>query len=485
MLSPPIEGERPAMDRSETWKRRSVLAMNTFGFTVMFAVWVIFAIVGLQIRRELTLSETEFAVLVALPVLTGSLLRLPVGMATDWWGGRPLFTGLLAFTAVPLLLLTVATAYWQYLVLGLFLGLAGTSFAIGVAYTSAWFPQRQQGTALGIFGAGNTGASLTKLLAPALMTAVPAGGIAFVPAGWRFVPFVYALAVLVSAAIYWRFTYTDHGHHKKASLGEMLSPLRQIRVWRFSLYYFLVFGGYVALSLWLPKYYMDVYGLELRTAALLTAIFVFPSGIIRAPGGWLSDRFGARTVMYGVLGTCVVVSFLLMFPDVHLSFHVPPRYAAEVGGKLEVSLRVGPGLFTALVFVLGLAMGIGKAAVYKHIPHYFPDRVGAVGGLVGVIGGLGGFVMPILFGALAQRTGLPTTTFMFLFVVSLASLVWMLLVVHRIAREAAPRVAEELDRADRLEVASAELAAGGELAFAEQLRRWQERRRAAVAAGSE
>jgi NNP family nitrate/nitrite transporter-like MFS transporter len=474
------------MERSETWKRNSVLAMNTFGFTVMFAVWVVFAIVGLQIRKELSLTDTQFALLVALPVLTGSILRLPVGMATDWWGGRPLFTALLAFTALPLLLLTQATAYWQYLALGLLIGLSGTSFAIGIAYTSAWFPQRLQGTALGIFGAGNTGASVTKLLAPGLMTVVPAGGIAFVPGGWRFVPFVYAIAVVVAAAVYWAFTYTDHAHRKKASLGEMLQPLRHVRVWRFSLYYFLVFGGYVALSLWLPKYYMDVYGFDLKTAALLTAIFVFPSGIIRAPGGWLSDRFGARTVMYGVLGTCVLASFFLMFPDVRLAFNVPAKYAAAAGGTtLELSLRVGPGLFTAIVFVLGIAMGIGKAAVYKHIPHYFPDRVGAVGGLVGVIGGLGGFVMPIFFGALAQRTGLPTTTFMFLFAVSLVSLAWMIVVVHRIAREAAPRVAEEIDQGERLAVAGAELAAGGEIVFAQHLRRWQEARRAAVAAGSE
>lgn len=473
------------MERSETWKRNSVLAMNTFGFTVMFAVWVVFAIVGLQIRKELSLSETEFALLVALPVLTGSILRLPIGMATDWWGGRPLFTALLVFTAIPLLLLTVADRYWQYLVLGLLIGLSGTSFAIGIAYTSAWFPQRLQGTALGVFGAGNTGASLTKLLAPGLMTIVPAGGVAFVPGGWRFVPFVYAIAVLASAAVYWTFTYTDTAHRKKASLREMLVPLRHVRVWRFSLYYFLVFGGYVALSLWLPKYYMDVYGFDLKTAALLTAIFVFPSGIIRAPGGWLSDRFGARTVMYWVLGTCVVTTFLLMFPDVQLAFNVPAKYAAAGGSTLNVSLRVGPGLFTALVFVLGIAMGIGKAAVYKHIPHYFPDRVGAVGGLVGVIGGLGGFVMPILFGALAQRTRLPTTTFMFLFAVSLVSLLWMVIVVHQLMREAAPRIAEELETGERLAVASAEMAAGGELVFAEHLRRWQERRRAAVAAGSE
>src|SRR5512137_2168080 len=225
------------MERSEKWKRNSVLAMNTFGFTVMFAVWVIFAIVGIAIRKELSLDDTQFAVLVALPVLTGSLLRLPIGMATDWWGGRPLFTGLLVFSAIPLLLLTRATAYWEYLVLGLFIGMAGTSFAVGIAYTSAWFPQRLQGTALGIFGAGNTGASLTKLLAPGLMTVIPAGGLGLIPGGWHFVPFVYAVAVLVTAVLYWTFTYTDHSHHKQDSVRELLAPLKHVRVWRFSLYY--------------------------------------------------------------------------------------------------------------------------------------------------------------------------------------------------------------------------------------------------------
>ena len=432
------------MERSEIWKRNSVLAMNTFGFTVMFAVWVIFAIVGIAIRKELSLGETEFALLVALPILTGSLLRLPVGMATDWIGGRPIFTALLVTTAVPLLLLCFATRYWQYLVLGLFIGLAGTSFAVGIAYTSAWFPQRLQGTALGIFGAGNTGASLTKLLAPPLMTVVPAAGLGLVPGGWRFVPFVYAIVVVVAAVVYWSFTYTDHAHHKKDSLAEMLAPLKHVRVWRFSLYYFLVFGGYVGLSLWLPKYYIDVFGLPLKYAALLTAIFVFPSGIIRAPGGWLSDRFGARTVMYWVLGTCVVTSFLLALPDLDFGFRVPAKYAAA-GDPIMVSYRMGPGLFTVLVFVMGIAMGIGKAAVYKHIPHYFPTRVGAVGGLVGVIGGLGGFVMPILFGTLLQTTRLPTTTFAFIFLLSVACLFWMAVVVHRMTRDAAPRIAEELD----------------------------------------
>lgn len=430
------------MTPSETFKRNAVLTMNTLGFTVMFAVWVVFAIVGIPIRKELGLSETEFALLVALPILTGSLLRLPIGLATDRWGGRPIFTGLLVFTSLPLFALVFADQYWQYLVLGLLIGMAGTSFAVGIAYTSAWFPKQRQGTALGIFGAGNTGASLTKLLAPPLIAVVPAGGIGMIPGGWRFVPFLYAIALLITAGVYWRFTYTDHGHQKQATLREMLDPLKDSRVWRFSLYYFLVFGGYVALSLWLPKYYIDVFGLDLKTAALLTAIFVFPSGIIRAPGGWLSDRFGARSVMTWVLTTCLVTSFALMLPNGVMTASVPAKYGGEV---TVFSFHMTVTGFTVLVFLLGIAMGIGKAAVYKHIPDYFPKQVGVVGGIVGVIGGLGGFVMPIIFGALTQWTHLPTTTFFFLFAVTAVSFGWMLGTVRKVMAEAAPEAAQEIE----------------------------------------
>jgi NNP family nitrate/nitrite transporter-like MFS transporter len=430
------------MTRSETFKRNAVLTMNTVGFTVMFAVWVVFAIVGIPIRKELGLSETEFALLVALPVLTGSLLRLPIGMATDRWGGRPIFTGLLVFTAIPLFGLVFADQYWQYLALGLLIGMAGTSFAVGIAYTSSWFPKHLQGTALGIFGAGNTGASLTKLLAPPLITVVPAGGLGLIPGGWRFIPFLYAIALLVTAAVYWSCTYSDVSHQKQSSMREMLRPLKDSRVWRFSLYYFLVFGGYVALSLWLPKYYIDVYGLDLKTAALLTAIFVFPSGIIRAPGGWLSDKFGARAVMTWVLTTCLVTSFALMLPDGEMTASVPAKYGGEV---TLFSFHMTVTGFTILVFLLGIAMGIGKAAVYKHIPDYFPTQVGVVGGIVGVIGGLGGFIMPILFGALVQWTHLPTTTFFFIFAVTGVSFAWMLMTVQKVMAEAAPQASQEIE----------------------------------------
>jgi NNP family nitrate/nitrite transporter-like MFS transporter len=154
-----------------------------------------------------------------------------------------------------------------------------------------------------------------------------------------------------------------------------------------------------------------------------------------------------------VLAVCVVTSFLLMFPDLEAGFLVPAKYAAAGEGP-HLSLRMTPLPFTLLVFVLGIAMGIGKAAVFKHIPHYFPDQVGSVGGLVGVIGGLGGFVMPILFGAMTQATHLPTTTFAFLFALSVTCLVWMHLVVRRMTREAAPAIAEELDRSGVLAAGS-------------------------------
>ena len=329
--------------------------------------------------------------------------------------------------------------------LGLFIGLAGTTFAVGIAYTSAWFPQRLQGTALGIFGAGNTGASLTKLLAPGLMPVVPAGGYGLIPGGWRFVPFVYAIAVLVTAAIYWTFTYTDHSHHKQESVRPAAGAARST----------CGCGASASTTSWssagtwrcrsgCPSTTSTSSACRSARRPCSPPSSSSPPASSARPGGWLSDRYGARTVMYWVLSICVVATFLLCSPTWSWASSCRPSTPAR-GEAPRLSLRMAPSLFTVLVFVLGLAMGIGKAAVFKHIPHYFPDKVGSVGGLVGVIGGLGGFVMPILFGAMTQATHLPTTTFAFLFVLSVTCLVWMQVVVPRMSREAAPNLAEELE----------------------------------------
>jgi NNP family nitrate/nitrite transporter-like MFS transporter len=193
-----------------------------------------------------------------------------------------------------------------------------------------------------------------------------------------------------------------------------MRPLRFVRVWRFSLYYVVVFGAYVALSVWLPKYYVDVYGQPLGTAALLTALFIFPASLLRPLGGWLSDRYGARVVTYSVFIGIAVAGLPLSLPASVLPLDV--------------------WSFTALVFVVGVGMGVGKASVYKYIPQYFPRDVGAVGGMVGLLGALGGFFLPPLFAKLAAATGIPQMTFAVVTGLAVVSLAWLHLAVLSLRR---------------------------------------------------
>src|SRR5690349_12851517 len=180
----------------------SVLAGSTIAFTVCFAIWMMFAVIGIPIKKMLGLNETQFGLLAATPVLTGSLIRLPLGMWTDTYGGRIVFFILMLSCVVPIWFISEATQYWHFLVLGLFVGLAGGSFSVGIAYVARWFPKRQQGLAMGIFGAGNSGAAVTKFVAPAILLAF----------GWAMVPKVYAVAMLATALLFWALSATDPSH---------------------------------------------------------------------------------------------------------------------------------------------------------------------------------------------------------------------------------------------------------------------------------
>jgi NNP family nitrate/nitrite transporter-like MFS transporter len=401
-----------------------------------------FAIIGLPLRTELGLTDSQFALLAAIPILTGSVLRIPFGIWTDKYGGRIVFTTLFLITAIPTYLVSRATTYRELLVYAFFVGMAGISFAVGIAWVSAWYPRERQGFALGMFGAGNVGASITKLLAPTLITLVAAGGLAggIIPGGWRFVPFLYSIILVVTAVVMWVVAPApDHRPGHGRPLGELLRPLRVLRVWRFGLYYVVVFGAYVALSLWLPKYYVDVFGLELKMAGLLTALFIFPASLLRPYGGHLADKFGARRVMYWVFGSMTVATLLLSAPDGHITLYVSD--AVEADGVREVMRFVmNPVLFTILIFIVGVGMGIGKAAVYKYIPEYFPKDVGAVGGLVGAVGGLGGFFLPIMFAWAQGLTGMPQSTFFVLFAFTVVSFAWLHVTVYRILHRAAPQL---------------------------------------------
>jgi NNP family nitrate/nitrite transporter-like MFS transporter len=407
--------------------RTMALGMSTLAFTVCFAVWTIFSIIGIQIKKDLGLTDTQFGLLVGTPILTGSLIRLILGIWADQYGGRIVYVGVMIAAAAATRLLTYAYDYPTFLLAALGVGIAGGSFSVGIAYVSRWYEADKQGTALGIFGAGNVGAAVTKFLAPFVMVAW----------GWKSVADIWAGALVVTAILFWLTTRDDpelaarrKAGAKPEPMSAMLEPLRNLQVWRFALYYFFVFGGFVALALWLPRYLIGVYGLDITMAGIIGAAYSVPASLFRIYGGVLSDKYGARRIMYWTFGVSVAACFVLSYP--------PTQYIVKgITGPIAFTLEMGLVPFTVVAFVLGFFMSLGKAAVYKHIPVYYPGRVGAVGGVVGLVGGLGGFVLPIAFGLLNDLTGVWTSCFMLLFLVAAVSLVWMHVSIRVMEREKA------------------------------------------------
>ena len=395
---------------SQQHKQWSVVTASTISFTVCFMVWMMFAVIGIPIKDALGLNETEFGILVAMPVLTGSLIRLPLGMWTDKFGGRIVFVILMLSTVAPIWMISRATEFWQFLVTGLFVGIAGGSFTVGIAYCARWFPRHRQGLAMGIFGVGNTGAAVTKLVAPSIVVAF----------GWAMVPKVYAVLMLVTAILFWFFTYTDPAHKSGANVtvGQQLQALRDPNVWKLSQYYSIVFGGYVALSLWMTKYYITEYGFEIRVAALLAAGFSIPGGVLRAIGGWFADKYGAHTVTWWVLWVGLVCLFFLSYPQTDLTVQT-------VTGPVTFHFGLNAVVFTIIMFTMGIAFAIGKASVFKYISDDYPANIGVISGVVGLAGGMGGFILPIMFGALVDLTGLRSSAFMLMFGIVWVSLMWM------------------------------------------------------------
>lgn len=400
---------------SDARARKSALFMSLLALAACFMLWTVFSIIGVRIQREFGLNETQFGLLVGTPILTGAVSRLPLGILADRIGGRIVYTVLMLVAAAAAWMTAGAKSYEMLLIGALGLGLSGGSFAVGTSYVSRWHSREQQGTALGLFGLGNVGTSLTHFLAPITMVAFD----------WPGVLRIWALTLALVAVAFWFLTKDDPAtvarRKSKApgmTLAEQTAPIRRLQVWRFSTYYFFTFGAYVALSLWLPRYYMAVYGLDIAVAGLLGAAFSVPGSVFRAFGGWLADRIGATRVMYTTFIACIAITFLLSYPPTDYIVH-------GIEGDFRFSLAMGLVPFVLLTVLLGFFMSLGNAAVYKHIPAYYPEAVGPVGGLVGMIGALGGFVLPIWFGALNDFTNLWTSCFMLLFGLVAIALIWM------------------------------------------------------------
>ncbi len=494
------------MQEQVSSKSRRMLFFNTLAFTICFAAWMLNGVLVtfLVDNQVFDWGPVQYGWLMGIPVLTGAIFRLPAGILTDKFGGKPVYGILLLLCSIPMFFLGAANSYFAFALASFGFGLTGVSFAIGIAFTSVWYPKQWQGTALGIFGAGNAGAALTTLFAPSLLNWLTDNGAHI--EGWRMLPKIYAGALLVMGIVFLLFTENKKPATSQRTLKHMLQPLKSVRVWRFGLYYFLVFGCFVAFSQWLVPYFVNVYALPLVTAGIFAALFSFPSGVIRAVGGLLSDRLGARKVMYWVLGSSVAITFLLIVPQMEInspgrgvmskasgvvtevtpgmvtvgsrSYSVKERTGkldaldgktlifptkeawqepvVSVGDTVQKKQLLAKGIsriyfqanvwvFAILVILIGSIWGIGKAAVYKHIPDYFPEEVGVVGGMVGVLGGLGGFVCPIIFGYLLEYTGLWTSAWMFMMLLSLVCLIWMHRIVQTMMKKQVPDLMQKME----------------------------------------
>ncbi|SFI40005.1 MFS transporter, NNP family, nitrate/nitrite transporter [Collimonas sp. OK307] len=388
-----------------------VLSVTTLAFMVCFVVWMMFGVIGIELRTELGLNSTEFGLLTSTPVLTGALLRLPLGIWTDRFGGRVVMTLLLVLCAIPVFLISYATVFWQFLAIGLCLGAVGASFAVGTPYVARFFPPEKRGFAMGFFGAGTAGAAVNLFITPSLQAAF----------GWRAVPKIYALALIATAIIFWLGSSPDPGASKTSgSLHKQFQILKNPKVWKYCQYYSICFGGFTALSLWIPQYLKGEFGFSVVTAAALAAGFSLPGSVLRALGGGLADRFGAHKVTWSGLWVAWVCLFLLSYPDT--AFVV-----STINGPRSFHIHLGVPVFIGLLFVLGTVFAFGMASTFKYVADDFPEQMGIVTGIVGLAGGLGGFLLPILFGVILDWLGIRSSCFMLLYGVVWVSLILLYL----------------------------------------------------------
>jgi len=366
------------------------LLLGTGAFALCFAVFGSVSAMMPLIRKQLTLSPIQVSVAIAIPVLLGSLGRLPLGILTDRLGGRLIFTIVMACAVVPAMLMGFVTAYWQLVLCGLFIGIALASFSVGVGFVSGWYPPEKQGTALGVYGAGNIGQSLAAFGSPLLASSL----------GFRWGFWAFGLVLLVWLIVFWSAARNAPRRGPIKSLGDAVRPLRESISWVLSLYYFLTFGGFVAMSIYLPTFLTEMFGLTPQDAGFRTAGFVVLATAMRPVGGWLADRIGGRVILLWVFPATAVMAIFMACPLM--------------------------STFTIGALGMAAAIGLGNGAVFKLVPEYFPNSVGSVTGLVGAAGGLGGFFPPLIVGSVRQATGAFTWGFVLLSVFSVICLmvVW-------------------------------------------------------------
>ena len=362
------------------------LVLGTGAFALCFAVFGTMSAMMPILSRQMHLSPMQKSIAVAVPVLLGSLGRIPLGMLTDRFGGRIVFSVVMFLSIVPAFLMGVVPDYPHLIAYGLFIGVALASFSVGVGFVSGWYSAERQGTALGIYGAGNIGQSLAAFGSPLIAAA----------AGFRWGFWTFGLLLSIWFVVFALFARNAPRRGAVKSFADVLRPLEDRRSWVLSLYYFLTFGGFVAMAVYLPIFLTEMFRLTPQDAGMRTAGFVVLATLMRPIGGTLADKIGGRTILKWVFPFTSAMALFLACPMM--------------------------STFTIGALGMAAAIGLGNGAVFKLVPEYFPQSVGSVTGLVGAAGGLGGFFPPLLLGLIKQHTGNFTLGFILLAVFSLCCL---------------------------------------------------------------
>lgn len=355
-------------------KANANLALATVAFGLCFAVWSLISPLASQFQKTLGLSDTQISVLLAVPVILGALVRIPMGILTDRFGGRKVFTALIVFSILPVVFMGFANSYAMMLIGGFFLGMAGSSFAIGVPFSSRWFSAERQGTALGIYGAGNIGTAVASYSVPWISANY----------GTQYAFWVFAPILAIYAVVFWFLAEDAPNSRKSTTLSQNLQVVQRERLsWVFSLFYFVTFGGFVAFSLYLPKLLVDWFAFSKTDAGFRTAGFVVLATAARPIGGYLADKVGGARLLALVFGAAPLLALVLAYEAI----------SPEIVGV------------TAACLALALLLGTGNGSVFKLVAQYFPKNTGVVTGVVGAAGGLGGFFPPIVMGLVRDATG--------------------------------------------------------------------------------
>jgi NNP family nitrate/nitrite transporter-like MFS transporter len=367
------------------------LALALIAFTATFYGWALLGPLGPDLQEDLGLSDVQLSIAVAVPVLLGSVMRIPMGVLAERYGGRRVFAALLAYSIVPLVALgLVHDSFAAIIALGFLLGFAGASFAIGVPFVNRWYPPERQGAALGLYGAGMGGTVLAGLTAPRI---ADGAGIS--------AAFLVAAGLIAAVLVVWvAFARDAPGPRKDVSMRDPIAVLGTgRRAWALVLFYFLAFGGFVAMYLYLPKLLTGVHELEKTDAGARAAGFALLAVIGRPLGGVAADRVGAERV----LRVCFAAVLVL---------------AAGLAAGYESMAAL-----TVCCLTMALFLGLGTGAVFKLVPVWYPEKVGAVTGVVGAAGGLGGFFPPLVMGMVKSATGGYAVGFLLMGAVALACLV--------------------------------------------------------------